>query len=176
MPDIGSLLKSEIRRLAKKEARFATAHAQRRVAQHRRDIAKLKRVIQDQALRISRLEAAEKSPVLGEVAADVPEDARFSARSVRAQRKRLGLSAELYGKLVGVTGQTVYAWEQKQSRPRQTQLAAWYASRKLTRAEAIDRLGGPIVKKKPGPKPGSKRKKRSGKVAAKRSSKSVKRR
>ena len=144
MPDVGSLLKSEIRRLAKKEARAAAAHAQRRVAQHRRDIATLRRLIQDQTARIARLEAAGRSPVLADsTKADVPDGARFSPRSLKAQRKRLGLSAALYGKLVGVTGQTVYSWEHRQSRPRPTQMAAWYASRSLSKQEAMERIGLP---------------------------------
>lgn len=144
MPNVMSLLKLEIRRLAKKEARFAAAHAERRVAQHRRDIAKLRRIIQEQATRIARLEAAGRTPVLGDAKeVDLPQGARFSPRSLKAQRKRLGLSAALYGKLVGVTGQTVYAWERRQSRPRPTQMAAWYASRSLTRQEAMQRIGLP---------------------------------
>src|SRR5512144_2033105 len=128
MPDVGSVLKSEIRRLAKKEARFAAAHAERRVAQHRRDIAKLRRIIQKQAARIARLEEAGRSPALADANTfNLPDDARFSPRSLKAQRKRLGLSANLYAKLVGVTAQTVYSWEHRQSRPRPTQMAAWYA-------------------------------------------------
>ena len=35
------------------------------------------------------------------------ESVRFSARSVKAQRSRLGLSAADYGKLVGVSGLTM---------------------------------------------------------------------
>jgi len=144
MPDVGSLLKSEIRRLAKKEARVAVAHAQRRVAQHRRDIAKLRHIIQDQATRIARLEAAGRNPALADgKQLDLPDGARFSPRSLKAQRKRLGLSAALYGKLVGVTGQTVYAWEHRHSRPRPTQMAAWYASRSLSKQQAMERLGLP---------------------------------
>src|SRR5258705_8722540 len=127
MPDVGSLLKSEIRRLAKKEARFAAAHAQRRVAQHRRDIAKLRRIIGDQATRIARLEAAGRSQgVVEGKKIGLPDGARFSPRSLRAKRNRLGLSAALYGKLIGVSGQTVYSWEHNHSRPRPTQMAACF--------------------------------------------------
>ncbi len=144
MANVLSLLKLEIRRLAKKEARVAAAHAERRVAQHRRDIAKLRRIIHEQATRIARLEAGGRSPVLADrKGLDLPAGARFSPRSLKAQRKRLGLSAALYGKLVGVTGQTVYAWEHRLSRPRPTQMAAWYASRSLTKQEATQRIGLP---------------------------------
>jgi DNA-binding transcriptional regulator YiaG len=55
---------------------------------------------------------------------------RFSAKSVRSQRRRLGLSAEDYGKLVGVSPLTIHHWEQGKARPRKAQLAALVAVRK----------------------------------------------
>jgi hypothetical protein len=35
---------------------------------------------------------------------------RFSAMGLASNRKRLGLSTEAFGRLVGATGQGVYAW------------------------------------------------------------------
>jgi len=58
------------------------------------------------------------SPVPQEV-----KGVRFSARSVRAQRARLGLSAKDFGGLVGVSALTIYSWESGKSRPRARQLA-----------------------------------------------------
>jgi len=49
--------------------------------------------------------------------------ARFSARSVKAQRARLGLSAKDFGRLVGVSALTVHSWESGKSRPRKKRLA-----------------------------------------------------
>jgi DNA-binding transcriptional regulator YiaG len=72
---------------------------------------------------------------------EVPlENARFSGRSVKAQRTRLGLSAADYGKLVGVSGLTVYNWEHGKSRPRQAQLAALVAVRGIGKREALAKL------------------------------------
>jgi len=68
------------------------------------------------------------------------EKVRYSAASVKAQRKRLGLSAEAFGKLVGVTGHTVYKWEHGASRPRSAQLAAFAAVRGIGKTEANARL------------------------------------
>ena len=53
MPNIAAVLKEEIRRLAKKEVKThipATKHA---VAQYRRDIAKLKRLVREQQARMA---------------------------------------------------------------------------------------------------------------------------
>ncbi|WP_305017030.1 helix-turn-helix domain-containing protein [Mycobacterium tuberculosis] len=48
---------------------------------------------------------------------------RFSAKGLRTHRARLGLSAVDFGRLLGVTAQTIYNWEQEASRPRAEQLA-----------------------------------------------------
>ena len=53
---------------------------------------------------------------------EADEQVRYSARSVRAQKKRPGISAADYGKLIGVSGLTVYIWESGKSRPRQAHL------------------------------------------------------
>lgn len=68
------------------------------------------------------------------------EGVRFSARSVKAQRTRLKLSAADYGKLVGVSGLTIYNWESGKTRPRQQQLAALVAVRAYGRREALAKL------------------------------------
>lgn len=139
MSNIAIALRAEITRLARKEARSETAKLRKASAQYRADIAALKR----------RLAAAEKQLTrrnAGQGA--VPERAeaglpmRFSARSLAAQRKRLGLSAADMGVLLGVTAQTVYSWETKKSRPRQAQMATIAAVRKLGTKEAAARLAG----------------------------------
>ena len=71
---------------------------------------------------------------------------RFTAKGLRSQRQRLGLSAADYGKLVGVTGQTIYSWEHENARPRQQQVARIAVLRGLGKREAggardIDRHG-----------------------------------
>jgi DNA-binding transcriptional regulator YiaG len=51
---------------------------------------------------------------------------RFSARSVEAQRRKTGLSAADYAKLVGVSTLTIYNWEQgKSSGGRSNLLRSW---------------------------------------------------
>jgi len=141
MPNIAAALKEEIRRLAKKVIREETAATRRAATQQRRDIALLKREVQEQEKKIrSLLAARRKSTAVVMPEAGVPENVRYSARSVRAQRKRLGLSAEQFAKLLGVSMQTVYSWEQGRARPRQSQLAALVAARSLGRREAQQRL------------------------------------
>ncbi len=76
------------------------------------------------------------------------EKVRYSARSVRAQRKRLKLSAADYGKLVGVSGLTIYNWEHGKVRPRKAQLAGLVAVRGIGKRETMAKLDALKAKKR----------------------------
>jgi DNA-binding transcriptional regulator YiaG len=65
---------------------------------------------------------------------------RFSATRLAAHRAKLGLSAAIYGQLVGVSGQTIYHWEQGKARPRAAQLESLAAVRDLGAREVAERL------------------------------------
>jgi DNA-binding transcriptional regulator YiaG len=75
---------------------------------------------------------------------------RFTAKGLRSQRQRLGLSAADCGKLIGVTDQTVYNWEREIARPRKPQLAIIASVRRMGKREArarLERLAGGSRKK-----------------------------
>jgi DNA-binding transcriptional regulator YiaG len=141
MADFAGALREEIRRLARKEVKSQTDALKKAGAQYRRDIAELKRKLQEQEKKLAFLEARERKRI-GRPAADngEVEGVRFSARSVKAQRERLGFSAKDYGTLVGVSALTIYNWEQGKTRPRQAQLAALVAVRGIGKREALARL------------------------------------
>lgn len=65
---------------------------------------------------------------------------RFSATKLAAHRAKLGLSAATYGQLVGVSGQTIYHWEQGKARPRVAQLESLAIVRDLGAREVAERL------------------------------------
>ena len=107
----------------------------------RRVNAELKRQLgsqQKEIARLTSLEAKRTGRAVEEVAAD--EKVRFSSRSVRAQRRRLGLSADEYAKLVGVSPLTIYNWEHGKVRPRDAQLARLVAVRNIGKRDALQRL------------------------------------
>jgi DNA-binding transcriptional regulator YiaG len=141
MPNIAVVLKDEIRRLARKEVKAYVGGTKQVLAQYRKELTRLKRLVQEQQKRVACLVAASKKhgdrPCVEE---DALADVRFSARSVRAQRNRLGLSAENYGKLVGVSGLTIYNWEHGKARPRKAQLAALIAVRGIGKRDALKQL------------------------------------
>ena len=138
MSNIAVALRLEITRLARRETRSETQVLRKASAQFRRDIAELKRRASSLKAEIARLgRDVGKDTAHNEAE---PAGGRYSARSVIAQRRRLGTSAADFGKLIGVTGHTVYKWEHRTSRPRKAQLAALAALRNLGKREAVTRL------------------------------------
>ena len=140
MPNLLNLLSDRIRRLARREIRAQTQKTRRLTAQHRRDLAALKRQVASLARAVAFLERQERRRVASPPAPQDAKGVRFSARSVKAQRARLGLSAKDFGRLVGVSALTVYSWESGKSRPRKKQLAGLAPVRRLGKREARKRL------------------------------------
>jgi DNA-binding XRE family transcriptional regulator len=143
MPSILPALNDHVRRLARREVRAETRRTKKASAQHRRNIAALKRVIRDLASRLRTLEsrAGRGGPAVS-VAAAPADNLRFRADGLKSHRERLGLSAKDYGKLIGVSGLTIYHWEGGKAKPRRKQLPAIAAVRSLGKREAQARLGG----------------------------------
>ncbi len=139
MPNVIASLNEHIRRLARREVRAQTRATKKATSQYRRDIAALKRLIKALNSRINSVERSAGAPrhVLAEGSL---EKARFRADGLRSHRARLELSAKDYGKLVGVSGLTIYNWEAGKSRPRRKQLGGLVGVRKLGKREALKRL------------------------------------
>ena len=138
MTNFNVLLRQEVSRVARKETRAQIKQLKSASASYRRGIAALKRQLAQQARELAQLKRS--SARAAPAAVDTTEGSvRFRADGVAAHRKRLGLSAENFGRLVGVTGQTIYNWESGK-RPRPTQLKALSAVRTIGRREATARL------------------------------------
>lgn len=133
MSNVISVLKGEIHRLARKEAKVQVAKSRHVAAQYRREVAQLKRLLRQREREIRALKKLQAAPVVEDPLAGI----RFSAKSVRSQRERLGLSAADYGKLIGVSGLTICHWEQGKARPRKAQLAALVAVRGVGKRQAL---------------------------------------
>jgi len=143
MPDVASVLRGEIRRLARKETRQLVEPVKKQNAELRRTVSALKKEVATLRHQVGFLQQQEKRR-LEEAPAGKPEKAqkaiRFAPRWVKADRERLGLSAKDYGALVGVSALTIYSWEAGKSKPRKEKLAAWAEVRALGKREAKRRL------------------------------------
>ena len=158
MANLASALKEEISRLARREIRQQTAGTAKTVAQCEREIAALKRQIDglQRMLSAQRTQAApgpaagkktggKKAAAAKPAARTEPDSgskrAGFSAQTLKASRERLGLSADNYGKLIGVSGLSIYNWEQEKARPRESSIAALMSIKGIGKREAARRLG-----------------------------------
>lgn len=147
MPNIASVLKAEISRIARKEGRSEIDALRKTVSSQRSEIVALKRRLQDLEKSVKALAKAGPSrrqvPTSADMASEVDVEAdglRFRAQGMASNRKRLGLSAEDFGLLVGASGQAVYSWEAGKNKPRATNLAAIAALRGVGKREVAKRL------------------------------------
>lgn len=140
MPNIASVLKEEIARVARKEARRETEGLKKASALYRSDIAALKRRVRTLAQQVSRLQKQFIVKPENAAGASAPTRVRFSAKSLAAQRKRLGLSAPNLGILLDVSPQTIYNWEAGATRPGDLKAAQIVALRAVSKTQANARL------------------------------------
>jgi DNA-binding XRE family transcriptional regulator len=145
MPDIASVLKAEVARLARKQLRAETEGLKRALSTQRSELVALRRQVQalERSLKTLSKPTArvrELSQPAGDAVQGEASGFRFRAKGMASNRKRLGLSAAEFGMLVGATGQSVYSWEAGKSKPRAANLAAIASLRGIGKKEATARL------------------------------------
>jgi DNA-binding transcriptional regulator YiaG len=140
MPNIGTLLRQEITRLSRREARGEVEATRRASAHSRKDIAELKRKVSVLEREVALLSRRSLQAVAAAPAAGQDKQLRYSAKGLQSQRRRLAFSAADYGKLLGVSAQSIYNWEQGQAVPRGEQLTKLAALRDIGKREALARL------------------------------------
>jgi len=143
MPNIASILKTEISRVARKEVRAEIETLKKASVAHRASIAELRRqvnALEKELRRVAKSATRSATARALDSEATTGTKRRFSATRLAAHRAKLGLSAASYGQLVGVSGQTIYHWEQGKARPRAAQLESLAAVRDLGAREVAERL------------------------------------
>ncbi|WP_421955779.1 helix-turn-helix domain-containing protein [Polaromonas sp.] len=139
--NIATALKAEISRVSRKEVRTELLSLKKTTTKLRSDNADLKRRLAELEKLVKQLGkgGARKAAVTGSQA-EAGTVARFSGKGLAAQRKRLGLSAANFGKLIGVSGASVYLWEESKTRPRATHMPGIAAVRGIGKKEAEAKL------------------------------------
>jgi DNA-binding transcriptional regulator YiaG len=168
MPNIASVLKQEINRLAAKQVRVA-------VNPLRKEKLALKKAVRDLRGRVEQLEGElqllkadqdrSKKLVIGALPAKELA-IRITAKGMRSLRKKQRLSQAEFARLVGVSVPTVWQWEKKTGalKVRDATKKAIFAIRDLGAREArrrLDDLPTPAVKKVEKAKPAKKKRKMS---------------
>jgi DNA-binding transcriptional regulator YiaG len=160
MPNVNTVLKEEISRISRKEAKAAVAPIRKPSVRYRKDLADLKRrmaqlekVNRELQARLTKVEGAQPVPQ----AAEGSVKGWISGKGIKSLRNRLGLSQDRFAKLIGVSAQAVYLWERKTGmlRLRGVTKAKVFSVRGIGAKEAKKRLaemaaaGKPVKGKKP---------------------------
>ncbi len=146
MPNIGALLKQEITRLSRREVRAQVQPTKKASAQYRRHLAVLKQQVSTLERQVALLQRRMLDRPLATPTSSTTQKVRFVAKGLKSQRNRLALSAADYGRLVGVSAQSIYNWEQGHASPRREQLTLIAALRGIGKRDAQRRLEQLVAK------------------------------
>ena len=148
MGKVGSIIKSEIERLAKRELRKVSVPLKREVRSLKITVSQLRKAV----LPLERF-AAQKQKELSnrEIRLEAPPEeikqSRFSPRLLQKLRKRLGISQKELAILAGVTVGAAHLWETGKFRPKDNKMGVLVALRKLNRRQVKELLNQKIARK-----------------------------
>lgn len=137
--NIAAALKSEISRVARKEVRAEVSALKKSSSKYRSDIATLKRQIAQLERQVGQLSKGIRKKV-ADPSNEPVTVSRYSAKNLAALRKKLDLSAADFGLILGVSGASIYLWEQGKTRPRAGNMPAIAAVRAMSKASALEYL------------------------------------
>ena len=146
MPNLAKILKEEIARIARREAKAAVTPVRKPAARLKKEAADLKSRVATLETEIKRLTllvvnlaSTQPSPATTEAP---PTRAWISGKGVKSLRRKLGLTQAEFGKLTGVTMAAVNRWESKPGtlKLRKATMAALMSVRGIGAREAKARL------------------------------------
>ena len=122
MPNLATILKDEIGRLARKEVRAVCGPIQDQVRDLKKTVRQQRDLISRLEKQIGQLKAVSAKPSEKILSAPDVQSAqiRLSASSIKKHRKRLKLSQTELGQLLNVSTNTIVRWEAGTSKPRES--------------------------------------------------------
>ena len=152
MSNIAKVLKAEIMRISRKEAKGATQGIGKSNTSLRKVVADLKKRVVLLERENKRLAATiGKYPVESSQKPDEETSkARFTSKGIRTLRRNLRLSQLDFGRLLGTTAHSVYLWEKKEGalRLREKTRQALLSIRGMGAREAKEKLAVAGTKRK----------------------------
>ena len=139
MPDIARVLKEEITRLARKEARTSVLPLTVKIRNLRKTLGDQKQQLAELKRELSRKADKELQVRIDPKTAE-PGASRISPGSIRKHRERLKLSQQQLGTLLHVSSLTVSSWENGHSTPREQKRLAIAELRKMGVRDVRERL------------------------------------
>lgn len=157
MSNVAKVLKAEISRVSRREAKSAVEPIGKSHTALKKVVADLKGRVAALEKENNRLLAGVKSEKAGTPPkpSEETKQTRITSKGIRSLRSRLGLSQAGFAKLAGVTTHAVYLWETKEGalNLREKTREALLLIRGLTAREAKEKLpGGPKGRETSAPK------------------------
>jgi DNA-binding transcriptional regulator YiaG len=157
MPNIAKVLREEISRISRHEAKVAVMPVRKSNAKVRPDVADLKNRLSALEKEVKRLNIVVINLVSTQPApatAPVDDKVRILGRGVKSLRRKLGLTQEEFAKLTGVSAQGVRFWERQPGmlNLKDASKAAIMAIKGIGKVEARQRLDAMKPVKKVVPK------------------------
>ena len=155
MGKIESSIKSEIRRLAKREIRATFVPLHKEVRAMRLRVSSLSRGILSLNRMAKELHLEEAKPKL-EATPEEVKASRLTPDRIRGLRKKLGISMRELGVLTGSSLSAVLSWEKGKFKPRGEKKEALVALRKLRKRDVrklLEEKAAVLEKPKPRTKP-----------------------
>lgn len=143
MTTIAEVLKQQITALTNKAIKKHLSDLRAVAAEQDRTIARLKSQVSALEHQLGAQGSASPQGKSARLSTHGQRDMRFQARGLISLRARLGLSRKKFGKLVGVSGISVYNWERGRAKPRPSLLSAIAEVRRLGKKEVRARLNSP---------------------------------
>lgn len=149
--NIAQVLKAEISRISKREAKALITPIRKSSAKIKPDVADLKNrlaLLEQEVQRLTVLAVNLASTQPTPTAAPKDEAARITGKGVKAMRKKMGISQKELAILTGVSTGAVVQWERKKGvlKLRDATKKAVMAVRGIGKVEARKRLEAKVVK------------------------------
>jgi len=156
MANVAKVLKEEISRISRKEAKSAVDPVGKSQTTLKKAVADLKKrvaLLEKESKRLVGAMKKEKQATPESVPGETSK-ARITSKGIRSLRSKLRLSQADFAKLLGATPHSVYLWEKKEGalKLRDKTKAALLAIRGLGAREATERLAETETKKRGEPK------------------------
>jgi DNA-binding transcriptional regulator YiaG len=148
MGKLGSIIKSEVIRLAKREVRQVSVPLGRDVRSLKNTVSQLRRsVLAIERFVVQKQKELSKREIRLEALPEEIKQSRFSPRLLQSLRKRLGITQKELAILAGVSVGAAHLWETGKFRPKDNKMGVLVALRKLRRREVRELLNQKIAGK-----------------------------
>ena len=145
MAKIENELRDFVRYQARRALKQTLAALPKRLRKTRQEIRSLRKEVQGLSRQIQALTGTKKKAAIIQPATkEALGNARYSSRSLKSMRRKLGITQKDLAQLLEVSPLTVTSWETGKSRPREGKLALIVALRSIDKArvnEALGRIG-----------------------------------